>query len=162
MSLLKKKETPTVLITKKNCSSSTTVIGFSSSGTPAICAQPVTGRPCQLQWQTHHREDLHISPTWAISHSTSMPIIANDHNQDTSTRRFTAFNSHNTLASTSSSRNRHQPPSVTIIVAPATVTNQHRQQSQPQQVAHTSSSRSSSAAAHQPAHPLLAIDESDL
>ena len=82
--------------------------------------------------------------------------------QSTSTRRFTAFNSHSILASTSSSRNHHQPPSVTIIVAHATVTNQHRQQPQPQHVAHTSNSRSSSAAAHQPAHPLPAIGKSDL
>jgi len=45
------------------------------------CLSQSQRRPCHLrclsqsqqgrsQWQTHHQEDLHISPTWAIDHST--------------------------------------------------------------------------------------------
>ena len=72
------KKTVLFWIQKKNCSSSTTTIS-------AAAPQPITAADPPPKRPAHQSQPV-------IDNSTSTSITANYHNQDTSTRRFTAFN----------------------------------------------------------------------
>jgi hypothetical protein len=91
---------------------------LSSGNPPSAAPQPITAANPPPRRPAHQS---HIT----IGHSTSMPITANDHNQDTSTRWFSAVNnpqqrSHN--MSLSSVPNQCYKPS-----APTAAPQQHQQ-----------------------------------